>query len=183
MRFETLQARSAATEKLLVEAREHLMTRAEDIREHERRNADLARERDILQGRLADLEAERAQRDAQFRDVEQARATLMERGASLTRAFASKETALGQAEHTIAARDERIAALEALLNTEMQAAETAIEELTAALRREKVERAVAEGALESGRKDFARLMRELMALQHGRDAAEQPAPLRPANAA
>jgi chromosome segregation ATPase len=183
MRFETLQARSAATEKLLVEAREHLMTRAEDIREHERRNADLARERDILQGRLADLEAERAQRDAQFRDVEQARATLMERGASLTRAFASKETALGQSEHTIAARDERIAALEALLNTEMQAAETAIEELTAALRREKVERAVAEGALESGRKDFARLMRELMALQHGRDAAEEPAPLRPANAA
>jgi hypothetical protein len=26
-------------------------------------------------------------------------------------------------------------------------------------------------------------MRELMALQHGRDAAEEPAPLRPANAA
>jgi crescentin len=70
-----------------------------------------------------------------------------------------------------------------MLTTETQAAETAIEELTAALRREKVERAVAEGALESGRKDFARLMRELMALQHGRDSAEEPAPLRPANAA
>jgi chromosome segregation ATPase len=122
MRFETLQARAAATEKLLVEAREHLMTRAEDIREHERRNADLARERDILQARLADIEAERAERDAQFHDVEQARATLMERGASLTRAFASKEAALGQAEQTIAARDERITALEALLTTETQAA-------------------------------------------------------------
>ena len=183
MRFETLQARAAATEKLLAEAREQLMTRAEDIREHERRNTDLARERDILQARLADVEAERAQRDAQFRDVEQARATLMERGAALTRAFASKEAALGQAEETVAARDERIASLEALLTSETQAAEQAIEELTVALRREKVERAVAEGALESGRKDFARLMRELMALQHGRDAAEEPAPLRPANAA
>jgi chromosome segregation ATPase len=183
MRFETLQARAAATEKLLLEAREHLMTRAEDIREHERRNADLARERDILQARLADIEAERAERDAQFRDVEQARATLMERGASLTRAFASKEAALGQAEETIAARNERIASLETLLTTETHAAEQAIEELTAALRREKVERAVAEGALESGRKDFARLMRDLMALQHGRDSAEEPAPLRPANAA
>jgi chromosome segregation ATPase len=183
MRFETLQARAAATEKLLLEAREHLMTRAEDIRDHERRNSDLTRECDILQARLADLEAERAQRDAQFRDVEQARATLMERGAALTRAFASKEAALGQAEDTVAARDERIASLEVLLATETQAAEQAIEELTVALRREKVERAVAEGALESGRKDFARLMRELMALQHGRDAAEEPAPLRPANAA
>ena len=110
-------------------------------------------------------------------------ATLMERGAALTRAFASKEAALGQAEETVAARDERIASLEALLTSETQAAEQAIEELTVALRREKVERAVAEGALESGRKDFARLMRELMALQHGRDAAEEPAALRPANAA
>jgi crescentin len=108
---------------------------------------------------------------------------MMERGASLTRAFASKESALAQAEETIAARDERIAALEALLSRETQAAEQAIEELTAALRREKVERAVAEGALESGRKDFARLMRDLMALQRGQQAAEEPAPLRPANAA
>jgi chromosome segregation ATPase len=178
-----LHARAAATEKLLVEAREHLLGRAEDIRDYDRCNADLRRERDSLQARVADLEAERSHREAQFHDVEQARATLMERGASLTRAFASKETALVQAEETIAARDERIAALEALLARETHAAEQAIEELTAALRREKVERAVAEGALESGRKDFARLMRDLMALQRGQQAAEEPAPLRPANAA
>src|SRR4029077_15624820 len=38
MRFETLQARAAATEKLLVEAREHLLGRAEDIRDYDRRN-------------------------------------------------------------------------------------------------------------------------------------------------
>jgi chromosome segregation ATPase len=183
MRFETLQARAAATEKLLVEAREHLLGRAEDVRDYDRRNSDLTRERDSLQARLGDLETERSQREAQFHDVEQARATMMERGASLTRAFASKESALAQAEETIAARDERIAALEALLSRETQAAEQAIEDLTAALRREKVERAVAEGALESGRKDFARLMRDLMALQRGQQAAEEPAPLRPANAA
>ena len=47
--------------------------------------------------------------------------------------------------------------------------------MSAALRREKHERAVAEGALEIGRKDFARVMREVMALQRDR-AEHEPAP-------
>ncbi len=40
-----------------------------------------------------------------------------------------------------------------------------------------------EGALETGRKDFSRLMREVMALQRSQQAAEQHAQPRAANAA
>ena len=58
-----------------------------------------------------------------------------------------------------------------------------IEDLTAAVRREKLERAVVEGALETGRKDFARLMRDVMALQRSQQAAEDPMRQRAANAA
>jgi hypothetical protein len=64
-----------------------------------------------------------------------------------------------------------------------QTAADTIEELNAALRREKLERAVAEGALETARKDLARLMRDVMALQRNQltqDASAQP---RAANAA
>jgi hypothetical protein len=53
--------------------------------------------------------------------------------------------------------------------------EKALEDLTAALRREKHERSVAEGALDTGRKDFARLMREVMTLQRDQ-AAREPGP-------
>lgn len=183
MRFDTLQARATATEKLMVEAREHLIARAEEIRDYDRRNADLTMERDALQARIADVEAERMQRESQFQEVEQVRATLIERSTSLARAFTAKDATLARAEESIASLNDRIAALEAAQASERQTFEQAVEELTAALQREKMERAVAEGALESGRKDFARLMRELMALQRGHNAADDPSTLRPANAA
>jgi len=50
-----------------------------------------------LQGRVADLEAERIQRESQFREVDQARATLVERSTALARAFTAKEAALTRA--------------------------------------------------------------------------------------
>ena len=62
-------------------------------------------------------------------------------------------------------------------------AEQAIEELKAALQREKLDRSVVEGALEAGRKDFARVMREVMSLQRLQQAAEEPEALDAANAA
>jgi crescentin len=183
MRFDTLQARASATEKLLGEAREHLVARAEEIREYDRHTADLALERDALQARVAELEAERYTRETQFQEIDQARSTLMERSTSLARAFTSKETTLARAEESIVSLNERVGELEAALASDRHAAEQTIDELNSLLRREKLERAVVEGALESGRKDFSRLMREVMALQRGQTAADDPATLRPANAA
>ncbi len=83
MRFDALQARATATEGLLVEAREHLLARAEEIREYDRRVGELAMERDAMQSRVSDLEAERINRESEFNEVDQARATLMERSARL----------------------------------------------------------------------------------------------------
>ena len=105
----------------------------------------------------------------------------MERNATLARAFTAKEAALAQAEDANAALTDRVGALEATRAGEKQAAEQKIEELDAALRREKLERAVVEGALATARKDFARAMREVMALQ--RNAAGPDEPPRAANAA
>jgi chromosome segregation ATPase len=183
MRFDTLQARASASEKLLGEAREHLLGRADEIRTYDRRAGELALERDALQARVADLEAERIQRESQFKEVDQARATLVERSTALARAFTAKEAALTRAEDTIAALNEQIAALEAARATEKQAADQRIEELSTSLRREQMQCSVVEGALETARKDFARLMREAMALQREQAGPDTPALLRPANAA
>jgi chromosome segregation ATPase len=183
MRFDALQARATASEKLLGEAREHLLARADEIRTSDRRASDLALERDALQTRIAELETERIQRDSQFAEVDQARATLLERSAALARAFTVKEAALTRAEDTIAALSEQINSLEAARAADKQATDQRIEELSVSLRREQMQCSVVEGALETARKDFARLMREAMALQRERAAPDDPAQLRPANAA
>jgi crescentin len=183
MRFDALQARATATENLLLEAREHLLARAEDIRQSDQRFGELAQERDALHTRVSELEAECIQRESELTEVNQARTTFMDRSAALARAFTAKEAALGRAEDANVSLTERIAALEATLANEKQSAENTINELNAAVQREKLERAVVEGALESGRKDFVRLMREVMALQRGQQAAETVARPRAANAA
>jgi chromosome segregation ATPase len=184
MRFDALQARASASEKLLGEAREHLLARADEIRTYDRRAGELALERDALQARVADLEGERIQRESQFKEVDQARATLVERSTALARAFTAKEAALTRAEDTITALNEQIAALEAARAAEKQAADQRIEELSTSLRREQMQCSVVEGALETARKDFARLMREATALQREQQMApDDPARLRPANAA
>lgn len=139
MRFEALQARAAASEKLLGEAREHLLGRADEIRTVDRRAGELALERDTLQTRIADLEKERIQRESEVKEVDQARATLMERRAALTRAFTAKEAALTRAEDTIAALNEQIAALEASRAAEKQVADQRVEELSVSLRREQMQ--------------------------------------------
>ena len=183
MRFDALQARAAASEKLLGEAREHLLARADEIRIYDRRAGELAQERDALQTRVSELETERIQRESEFTEVDQARATLMERSAALTRAFTAKDAALQRAEDTIAALNEQVAAIELARTAEKHASEQRIEELGASLRREQMQCSVVEGALETARKDFARLMREAMALQREQAMPDDPARLRPANAA
>jgi chromosome segregation ATPase len=156
----------------LTSQREHLLGRAEDIREYDRRFGELAMERDDLQQRISELEAERIKRESELAETGQARNTYMERSATLARAFTMKEAALGRAEEANTALNERVAQLEATLANEKQSAENTIHELNAAVQREKMERAVVEGALESGRKDFARLMREVMTLQRNQQDAE-----------
>ena len=64
--------------------------------------------------------------------------------------------------------------LEGQLKAARDANEMQIEQLNAQLQREQLERSMAEGALESGRKDIARLMREIGALQY-RPVAPTPA--------
>ncbi|MEI9804932.1 MAG: hypothetical protein WDN48_11315 [Pseudolabrys sp.] len=165
------------------EARQHLLGRAEDIREYDRRMNEMTMERDALQSRINELEAERIQRESEYKEIDQARVTMTERSATLARAYTMKEAALARAEEANGALNERLATLEATLANEKQSAENTIEELNAAVKREKMERSVIEGALETGRRDFARLMREVMALQRTQQAAEIHDDPRAANAA
>jgi chromosome segregation ATPase len=183
MRFDALQARAAATDKLLVEAREHLLARAEELRTSDRRSSEATMECEVLRARIAELEADRIQRESELTELGHTHATLMERSAQLARAFTAKEAALTRAEEANAVLNDRIDCLESTRAAEKASAMEMIEDLNSSLRREKMERSVTEGALETTRKDFARLMRQAMAAQ--REQQEQTALAQPraANAA
>ena len=56
-----------------------------------------------------------------------------------------------------------------------QIADGTVDELKTALSQEQMERSVVEGALDTARKDFSRVMRELMALQTKPPAAAKAA--------
>ncbi len=84
---------------------------------------------------------------------------------------------------TTKALTDRVAFLEEEVRTARDGVEREIQDLNEALRREKVERAVVEGALEAARKDFGRLMREVMTLEQQKLAREPLPTLRSANAA
>jgi chromosome segregation ATPase len=171
--FETLQARAKANEKLLVEARDRLLVRAEEVRAHELRAAETGKERDALKARVAELEAEQVTREAELKKAEQARAVLMERSAQLTGAVSAKDAALARVEQSNATLSECVSRLEAALSGEKRGASGIVGELEGALRREKMERQAAESAVEAVRKDFDRLMRKVMATSED-PPAEKP---------
>ncbi len=182
-RFEALQARAAASEKLLGEAREHLLARAEEIRDYDRRlraigsNATACRRGCPISKRTASSRESEFNRDR----AGQGHADRPHRGAGArlhhqgSRARTRRADG-GRAQRT-AGSDGSGAAADRLT------AEQAIEELNTALQREQLERAVADGALETARKDFARVAREVMSLQRNQASLEAHAQPRAANAA
>ena len=136
-----------------------------------------------MQARLSDMQAGLLTRESELKEVDHARTINLERNGALARVIAAKEAMLAQAENANASLTDRVGLLEAKRAGEKQTAEQKITELNAALRHEKLERAVVEGALATARKDFSRAMREVMALQRNPPAPAEPARPRAANAA
>jgi chromosome segregation ATPase len=165
-RFEALQARSNLTESLLEEARQTLMARADEIRSFERRVIESATAQDNSGENLAQLQAALAEREAQLRDLEQSHAALHEHNQVLSDAVAARESAHDNAQQKIQEQADLVDLLEKQLQAARSANEMQIDHLNAQLQREQLERSMAEGALEAGRKDIARLLREIGAMQH-----------------
>ncbi len=115
MRYDALQARAAATDRLLIEARDHLTARADEIRAFDRRMHETTQERDLLANKLSAMEADRIRRDSELREAVQARDTLLEKSSALAKAYNGKENALTRSEETTQALHERVAFLEAQL--------------------------------------------------------------------
>jgi len=131
----------------------------------DRKTVEATISRNNSEKQLAQIEAAHEARERQIKDHEQARTALTERNNALTKTLKVRETALARSEEKIAALTERNGHLEADIQVSRTNIEKRVEDLSSALQRERMERAVVEGALEAARKDNSRLQGEVGALR------------------
>jgi chromosome segregation ATPase len=180
MRLDALHSRAATAERLLSEARQNLIARTEEVRAFDRKSVEATIARNNSEKRLAQIEGVHEARERQIKDHEQARVALTERNNALTKTLKVRETGLARLEEKIAALTERNGHLEADIQVSRTNIEKRVEDLNSALQRERMERAVVEGALEAARKDNFRLQSEVAALRstlrRGAPLEETPVP-------
>jgi crescentin len=165
MRLDALQSRTATAERLLSETRQNLIARTEEVRAFDRKSVEATIARNNAEKRLAQIEASHEARERQIHDLEQMRTALTERNNAMTKTLKVRETALARAEEKIAALTERNGHLEADIQVSRTNIEKRVEDLNSALQRERMGRAVVEGALEAARKDNSRLQSEVAGLR------------------
>jgi len=164
-RYEAARTRSTLTENLLKEARQALLSRADEVRSFERHVVEAAATNDALAEKLSTAEAALAEREQELRDIEQARALLSEQAHKLIQAATAREANYGGARQKIREQEDLVEKLQEELAAARGANEMQVDNLNAQLQREQLERSMAEGALEAARKDIARLQHEVGALR------------------
>ncbi len=165
MRLDALSSRASTAERLLAEARQNLLSRTEEVRAFDRKAVEATIARNAAEKRLGQIEASHETRERQAKELEQARNALAERNNALTKQLKARDTAVTRAEEKIMALTQRNGQLEADVQVIRTSIEKRVENLSSSLQRERLERAVIEGALEAARKDNARLQNEMSALR------------------
>jgi crescentin len=181
MRVAALQSRAATAEKLLADARQNLSSLTEEVRSFDAKAVEATIARNAAEKKVAQIETAFEARDRQMKDLERSRANLVERSNALAKTLRTREAALVRAEEKIQLLSDRVGQLEADLVLGRTGVEKRVEDLNTTLQRERIERAVVEGALEGARKEHARLQREMASLHTRRRAPllEDPSELPP----
>jgi crescentin len=157
-RLDAVQSRADIAERLLVDARQTVSTLSEDIRTHERTAAQAVAACQAAEKGQTQMRAAQEAQERQIRDLEASRGTIEERLSAATKMLGTRENELAQALHRIEAMTDRLGRLEARAEADQTAYEQRIETLTAELHRERMDKAVLDGALDAARKEQARLL-------------------------
>jgi crescentin len=183
LKLDAMRSRSAAAEKLLAEMRQSLLTRTEEIRVVEAKLVEATVGRSGAEKKVEQLAATADAHDRQNKKLEQTRISLTDRCKVLSETVKARDSSLSHAQDKIKSLTDRVELLKVDAASNQAKAEKRIEQLNATIERERVERAVAEGALEATRSDYARLQREFAverAMRRRSAAAEVPIEAEPA---
>jgi len=174
LQLEALRSRAATAEELLSQVRQTVVTHTEEVRVLERKVVEATIARNATEKVIEQLTAARDALEGKTRELEQGRASLTERSNSLAETLMARETSLAHAEQKIKSLTDRIAEIEVDAGAYRTKAKQRIDELNASLQREGVELAVAQGALETTRKDYARLQRDMLAGRALEEVSKEP---------
>jgi len=163
LKLDAMRSRSTAAEKLLAEMRQSLLARTEEIRAAEAKLVDATVGRSGAEKKVEQLAAANEAHDRQNKKLEQTRLSLTDRCSVLSETVKARDSSLSGAQDKVKSLSDRVELLKAEAAASQTKAEKRIEQLNAAIERERAERAVAEGALEATRTDYARLQREIAA--------------------
>jgi|GEM_PF-438759 len=163
LKLDAMRSRSTAAEKLLAEMRQNLVARTEEIRSTEAKLVEAVLGRSGAEKKAEQLTAANEAHDRQNKKLEQTRLSLTDRAKVLSETVKARDNTLAQAQDKIKSLTDRVELLKTEAAANQAKAEKRIEQLNAAIERERAERAVAEGALEATRADYARLQREIAA--------------------
>jgi crescentin len=137
------------------------VARTEEIRVAEAKLVDAIVGRSGAEKKVEQLSAAVDSHDRNNKKLEQARLALTDRSKVLAETVKARDSALSLAQDKIRSLTDRVEVLKAEAAANQAKAEKRIEQLNAAIERERPERAVAEGALETTRGDYTRLQREI----------------------
>jgi crescentin len=163
LKLDAMRSRSAAAEKLLAEMRQSLVARTEEIRATEAKLVEATLGRSGAEKRAEQLAGANEAHDRQNKKLEQTRLALTDRCKVLSETVKARDSALAHAEDKIKSLTDRVELMKSEAAANQARAEKRIEQLNSAIERERAERAVAEGALEATRADYARLQRDVAA--------------------
>jgi chromosome segregation ATPase len=163
-KVEPLTADLNAKTTELAELKDRLDELNKRLEEDAQRHRDeLSRQRTQFEDKISELETLAAQREAQAKDAEVARAAFAEQCGDLAKTV---DALAGEQQYTQKKRDTQealVQTLEALLRAEREAAEFKLREVTAELQRERQERSAAETASAAMRNDLVLLLPKLAA--------------------
>ena len=172
MKVEGTTSRMGVTEKILSHAREQLREKTEELKAAERMAKEALIEKNTLEHRLEAAQQELERQTAVANESQTSRVELSERCEMLTKAIAAKESLLQRADHRTGMLLDRIDQLTRKFEDERNALEAKNKKLWEDLQREKSERALAQGALETARRTRIEVEREIARLQRNRRAAQ-----------
>ena len=168
MKVEGTTSRMGVTEKILSHAREQLREKTDELKAAERTAKEAVIEKNTLEHRLESLQQELERQTALANESQDVRAELSERSEMLTKAIAAKESLLQRADHRTGMLLDRIDQLTRKFEDDRNALEVKNKKLWEELQREKSERALAQGALETARRTRIEVEREIAKLQRNR---------------
>jgi chromosome segregation ATPase len=162
MRLETAQARASRLEAENAELNGRFQEAAGKDRVKSRELSDSRQWLDRAEERIRGLEGDLTSVRQELLAAEAARSAAVDRSERLTEALNGRQSDIGRQEEQLGALHQRLGSLEDELAAERAAGAERVRTLNEVIERERSEHSIAQGALDSVRKDRARLHLELL---------------------